>query len=246
MRCLRLLVLLVTVAACGGNVAKDAPGSAGAGETAGTPAAAAAGSASGGATSVGGATPSNSAGTNTVQLIDDADYGGSDNRAVPPGSSAFFWSGHLGNWFVTSSDGATTDAHVDTPDASADPTGKAYHASGKQGEGVDLWAQLNHPAGSALDLGAYSGISFKARLSGATESLRVAFSANGESFVSERVFPNQRFTATPDWQTFTLKFADVGLDAPAISSIDFVVEPQRGPFELWIDDAALLCAATCP
>lgn len=246
MRCIKLLVLLVTVAACGGNVAKDAPGSAGAGETAGTPAASAAGSASGGATSVGGAMPSNNAGTNTVQLIDDADHGGGGDPAVLPSPSAFIWSGHLGNWFVTSSDGATSDAHVDAPDASADPTGKAWHVSGKQGEGVDLWAQLNHPVGGAVDLSAYSGISFKARLLGATESLRVAFSANGESFVSERVFPNQPFTATADWQTFTLPFADAGIDSPAISSIDFVVEPQRGPFELWIDDVALLCAATCP
>jgi hypothetical protein len=189
---------------------------------------------------------SGTAGTNTVQLIDDVDHVSNDYPAVPPGSSAFFWSGHLGNWFVTSTDGATTDARVDTSDVAGDSANKAYHASAEQGEGVDLWAQLNHPVGGALDLSAYSGISFRARLLGATGSLRVAFSANGQSFVSERTFPGQAVRASADWQTVTLSFTDVGLESSAVSSIDFVVGPQRGPFDLWVDDVALLCNATCP
>ncbi len=220
-----LFGLLACAVSCGGTVAKDKAQPAGAGGTAA-------------------AMPD----AKTVVVLDDVDHTGSEYPPLPPGSSGFFWRGGLGNWFVTSADGGNQDAPIEETVTSEARTGKAYHVSGDgQGLGVDLWAQLNHPSGRPVDLSGYSGIKLKARLTGRTGALIVAFGANGQFFGGGANSPQVAFDAATAWQTLTVRFDEVvNLDSSAISSIDVVVASGDAPFDLWVDDLALLCDGQCP
>ncbi|GEM_PF-3016546 len=182
-----------------------------------------------------------------TELLDDVDHAGSGYPQVPAGSSGFFWRGGLANWFVTPAEGRQSDAKADeTGTSTGQEAGKAYHVSGDgQSLGVDLWVELDHPSRRPVDLSAYSGISFRARLIGAASSLAVAFSANGQYFARGAFAP--AVTTSGEWQTITLPFANVvDLDSSAISSIDFIVTSGGAPFDLWVDDLALRCRGKCP
>jgi hypothetical protein len=228
MRWVKLLIgLLPCAVACGGTVAKDKA-------TAGTA----------------GATATPMGEPKTVEVIDDVDHAGSDYDypPLPPGSSGFFWRGGLGNWFATSAEGRSQDAPIEETVTSTGETGKAYHVSGDgQSLGVELWAQLNHPTGLAVDLSAYSGISFKAREVGVSGAFIVAFGANGQFFQGATSSPETTFDTSDVWQTFTVRFEEVGhLDPSAISSIDFILASGDAPFDLWVDELALICSGKCP
>jgi hypothetical protein len=143
-----------------------------------------------------------SAGGSSIEVIDDMDNTDGQYPSVPPGSTAFFWRGGLGNWFVTTSDGVMHDAAIDEV-VPAQPEGdKACHASGSgDGVGVDLWAQLDHPQGRAVDVGDYAGIAFSARLSGVNSALIVAFGASGRFFVDAAGVAQQTLVVSNEWNT---------------------------------------------
>jgi hypothetical protein len=160
---------------------------------------------------------------------------------VPEGSSSFFWRGGLGNWFVTTPDGVTTDAAIEEIEG-----GKACHFSSTgEGVGVDLWAQLSHPRGDVVDLSRYAGLAFTVRLIGTDGTLTVAFGAEGRYF-TEPTSVEVTLAASDEWQTFELDFAEVGLESRFTSSIDFVVAEAEAPFDLWIDDLIFICDGPCP
>ncbi|MEO7034425.1 MAG: hypothetical protein ABI548_11030 [Polyangiaceae bacterium] len=225
-----LLSLLLLLPCCGGRASTDPPGD---------------------------KSPSNSP-SNTPSNSPITPLGGMPGNAssasplLPPESGAsFFWNagaGHilLGNWFVSSSDGRTADAVVEGIDSSDPATGKACHVSGGQGIGVDLFAQLDHPSGSPVDLSAYSGISFRARLNAPRTALIVAFDAQGQFLSNPTAFPQRALTVTQEWQQFELPFNEFKLNTGAISSIDFVVDQGAEPVDLWVADLGLVCVGTCP
>lgn len=234
MRATRIFQLfLCSVAACGGVAAvdKSKPGS----------------------------QPANSAGgggglaelppDDQIQVIDSVDGAGGQYPTLPPGSSGFFWRGGLGNWFVSFSDGsASRDASVDDVIPPRGDSHKAYHVTeANPGTAVDLWAQLNHLGGTGVDLSAYAGVSFWARLNSPGE-LTVAFGANGQFTGARSVVsvPQKVVSGSEAWTQFVVRFDDVNLDATSVSSIDFVVGGRNDSFDLWVDDLGFLCKGSCP
>lgn len=176
----------------------------------------------------------------TRVVIDDLDPG-DDEPMVPEGSSAFFWAGGLGNWFTTDAWGETRETVIE-----ATAGGKACHESGDgDGVGIDLWAQLDHPLGRPVDIDGYSGIAFRARLSGAGGQLLVALSADGGYFQGVPAIGKRGIDVGEQWQAFELPFSELSLQGSAITSIDFIVTAADEPFDLWIDDLSFLCAGPC-
>lgn len=159
---------------------------------------------------------------------------------APGNGSAFFWRWGLGNWFVARSDGTHRDA---TYEALA--TGKVWKAPAELGGATDLWAQLNHPSGKPIDLSAYQGMTFDARLVDGAAQLVVALSAGGDLSVAERTSAAQRFELDETWRSYALDFGEGGASA-AVSSFDFVVATPRSAGELQVRNVALSCNATCP
>ncbi len=166
---------------------------------------------------------------------------GAVGPAVPEGSGAFFWRHGLGNWFVSSSDGGVRDAEGEELDGV-----KAWSANGGAGTTVDLWAQLDHPSGVALDLSGYSGISFEARLTSSGQRVSVAFGADGDFSAASSVSPRQQKAVTSAWGSYEILFADAGQDTSRVSSIDFITGDSTEPLELSIRNLALLCESSCP
>jgi len=115
----------------------------------------------------------------------------------------------------------------------------------KLGTSVDLWAQLNHPQGTGVDLGSYSGVSFWARENGSGGELIVAFGANGQ-FAKVASAPKKVVSLSEDWRQFEVRFDGLGLDSAAVSSIDFVISGRAEPIDLWVDDLGFLCRGNCP
>jgi hypothetical protein len=220
------------VTACGGTVSKpDAHPSA-------TPA-------EGGAETGGGGAPgtapapsgSTSAPLGGPGLEDPAtDFGG-----------AFLWRQGLGNWFVSVPPSMTTEAQGEVVDGA-----KVWSGLSGEGEWLDLWAQLNHPSGGAVDLGAYSGISFEARLQAVREvastggspkgDLTIAFDAQGDI---AKAAPERPFLVDETWQSYRLEFSFDAADFSRIASIDFFAHCAAPPFELQLRNVALQCEDTC-
>ena len=181
-----------------------------------------------------------------LQVVDDVDHANSPYPPVPEGSSAFFWRGGLGNWFVSSSDEpALGDAPVDDVVPPRGQSSRAYHVTAtRPGTSLDLWAQLHHPQGTGVDLSSYSGVAFWARLRPAGE-LSVAFGANGQ-FSAIPAAPQKTVPLSEDWSQVVVRFDDLRLDRTAVSSIDFVVSGRNDPPDLWVDDLAFVCRGNCP
>jgi hypothetical protein len=203
-------------------------------------------------------------------LIDDMEDG---TRAgfppPPPGGAGFWWPlGPLGNWFFGSagSDWSSTPHGDAVADSIVPPRGDSKKARHVQGDGLangtDLLAQLDHPTGRSIDLHAYLGISFWARLSSPSGRLIVALGQdNGAPFLpaesSQFPYFAQSISVSDQWERFILLFSDfrqgvttgstsgVPLAANAIASIDFVVGLKGESFDLWIDDLSLLCPGVC-
>ncbi len=193
-----------------------------------------------------------------------------DLPAFPPGSAGFWWplgDGGLGNWFFDSagdgvSPGPSGDALADNilPPRGDSMRARHLRGSGSSG-GIDLYAQLKHPTNHPVDLSPYLGISFWAKLSGPSRQLIVAFrdgsSANILTAQATDSHFSQALSVSEQWERFILLFDDfhqgvisgtgsaVPFSADSVSDIDFVVGLSGEPFDLWIDDLALLCRGVC-
>ena len=194
----------------------------------------------------GGVDAATAARSKRTETIDDMSSASGQYPELPPGSSSFFWRLGLGNWFVDTSDGVHQDAPIEAAILADGSSVNARHVSGSgKGVSVDLWAQLNHPAGRPLDLSAYSGIAFSARLTGGNGIFSVVFDGNGHVSARQPA-ADQTFEVDAEWQQFTVRFADVGLEPSAVSSVDFVLRDAQAAFDLWVRDLVLLCNTTCP
>lgn len=188
-----------------------------------------------------------------ILTVDDMDHAGDGYPEPPAGSSAFFWgspaSVNIGNWFVTTPSAVTRDASMDDIVPARAESTKAYRVTGADfDQGVDLWAQLDHPSGRTVDLSAFSGVSFWARIEGEPRELIVAL-GDGRGFFGRPATvsppPSVGVTVSDGWQQFVLGFEDFDADATAIASFDFVV-PGGSPIDFWVDDLALVCRGSCP
>jgi hypothetical protein len=184
------------------------------------------------------------------EMIDDMEEH-TDGRPTAPLPSTFFWGSpsptRIGNWFVSWSDGSTKDAGIAVIDPARGDSQKAREIqSGQPGRSADLWAQLDHPAGRPVDVSAYRGVAFWARLTGGSGKLVVAIdggsgaSASAKARGGDPPFPAQTLAVSDGWQQFVLRFEDFGLQPTAVASLDFVVAGDTEAFDLWIDDLALL------
>jgi len=242
-----LLVGLVLVS-CGGRAerAGSGPGDSqpGSGNAGGTPGAA---GDSKGAKAGGGAASSTGS---TMDLLD----GETPGAPQPPVSvpSAIFWGSDssgwkIGNWFFTSD--RIHDVGLDAIDPPRDGSTKGRHVSGAGFEsGAVLWLQLDHPAGRNVDLSAYSGIGFWARLASPSSTFTVALNdgSRPEDSGVEGSAPKISLMGGPEWQHYLVPFGVFGVDHPSAMSIDFHVGDGGESFDLWIDDLALLCYDSCP
>lgn len=199
--------------------------------------------------------------------IDDMEDGKVGVPGLPPGVAAFWWPlGPLGNWFFNATDdltGPRKDALAENivPPRSDSKRARRAHGSGLA-NGTDLFAQLRHPSNAPVDLSPYVGLAFWARLTSASGRLIVALGQNsqGSLLPSKSTDPPifaQSIAVSDQWERFILLFDDFreGVIGPAssgrvpsaaaVSTIDFVVGLNGEPFDLWIDDLALLCRGVC-
>jgi hypothetical protein len=188
-------------------------------------------------------------------MIDDMEEH-ADGRPVAPVPSAFFWGAggavRIGNWFASWSDGSSGDAGIAVIDP---PRGDSQRARrvvrGTFVQSASLWVELDHPFGRPVDLGAYAGITFWARLDGGGGKLVVAIESDPatgyfKARAANSQLPTQELAVAGEWQQVTLRFDEIGLRSTSVSSIDFVVAADTEPFTLWIDDLALFCRGACP
>jgi hypothetical protein len=123
----------------------------------------------------------------------------------------------------------------------------AYRVGGSgRASGVDLWVQLDHPGGRAMDLSAYAGITFWARLDGASDRLVVGMNPGIQYFSAPSSVPSVVLTVSPEWEQFELRFEDFDIDGQDVAIFDFVAGEGGGVFDLWIDDLAFICRNECP
>jgi hypothetical protein len=174
---------------------------------------------------------------------------------VPPASSpgAFFWGSNsagwrIGNWFITSDKVHDTGLWpIDPPRAGST---EARRATGQGfALGVVLWVQLDHPLNRAVDLSAYSGIAFWARLKSATSAVVVSLNDGSHpsgALDGRSTLPSVSLAAGDTWEQFMLPFDAFGTSDPKVATVEFFVGDQGEAFDLWIDDFALICSGRCP
>ncbi|HYP89459.1 MAG TPA: hypothetical protein VEQ59_14930 [Polyangiaceae bacterium] len=178
------------------------------------------------------------------QTVDDM-----SQTVGPAGSSAFIWStptaSGLGNWFLSNSQGLLGDAPIDDFMPPREGTRRACHVTGPgYVGGIELWAQLNHPAGSPVDLSSFSGFSFWARSSSHSQELVVAIDdGRGYFFASATPSPlrSKTIQLSESWGLYGIGFEEVAADPSAVASIDFIAGTDGGPVDLWVNDLALSC-----
>lgn len=180
-------------------------------------------------------------------VIDDVDHNDTE-LGLPVGSAAFWWLGGLGNWFVTAPapDPYTRDATAAEIVPPRGDSTKAYRVQDEgRDRGVDLWAQLNHPGGRPMDLSAFAGITFWARLDG-SEQLKFALNPGVSYFDAPSEVPTHALAVSTEWRQFSLRFSELGVDVHAVASFDFIVGEGGDKFDLWVDDVGMFCDAECP
>ncbi len=186
-------------------------------------------------------------GASTI-AIDDVDHEGGEPTPPVGSSGAFFWLYGLGNWFVMA---PAPDAYVHDaqPEEIVPPRGdstKAYRVQDEgRVDGVDLYAQLNHPEGRAIDLSAFAGISFWARLAG-SEQIKVGVNPGVSYFNAPSDVPTHTLAVSPEWRQFTLRFSELGADVHGVVSFDFIVGEGGDKFDFWLDDLGIFCDGPCP
>lgn len=182
-----------------------------------------------------------------VESIDEVDGSALDSD---PESSHFFWSWGIGNWFVEAPE--PNPIHGDAHSAEIEPprgeSNRAFRVQGTgHSRGVDLWAQLSHPQGNALDLGStYLGIVFWARLDGASDRLLVGANPGGSYFDAPDDVPTVELSVSGEWQQFVVPFDVWPGPENAVASFDFIVGEGGGDFDFWLDDLGFLCRHECP
>lgn len=224
------VVLLLASTGCGGTVRQDSQNT----PRAGAPATGGSATTTGGASSSGGAQAPDG---RTTEPLDDPER---MYPELPDGGGAFFWRYGLGNWFVSGSVGGWRDATFQDLDGV-----RSWRASAATGEDIDLWAQLDHPQGRAIDLSGYLGISFDWRVIGASQPLGVAFNANGD-VAAAAALPTPEPNTDPGWIPGSIRFEDAGQNASGISSFDFILLNAGASFDLEIRNVELLCKEACP
>ena len=188
-------------------------------------------------------------------LIDDMEDH-TNGLPTAPTEAAFVWQSagavRIGNWFVSSREGSTRDANRSLIDPARGDSQQARQVhAGDTAKAINLWAQLDHPQGRAIDLSGYAGLVFWARLSGSSGILDVALDSlpggGGVYFQSDFIsLPTWELFVPDRWHEFTLLFDRLPTPPTAVVSIDFVASLATGPVDLWIDDVALLCRDACP
>jgi hypothetical protein len=211
-------------------------------------------------------------------MLDDMEPG--PLNFEPAGGAAFISpvTGRIGNWFMSAAGVVPTswgDAYGDDIVPPRGDSKRARHARGAQLADIyDVYVQLDHPSGRPVDLSAYAGVVFWARLPFTGKNMRqndliVGLrdrQARATYFDDARIddadpgnWFAQRVRVGLEWQRFVLLFDDFrqGIRSPASAarrtldtsemiSIDFIVYPDGRDYDLWIDDVALLCRGTCP
>ncbi len=174
----------------------------------------------------------------TFVMIDDMEEH-ADGVGVPT-LSAFIWQSpgtvRIGNWFVSSPDGSTKDVGKPFIEPPRGDSHRAREIRSDTATSADLWAQLDHPQGREVDLSAYAGLVFWARLTGSGGVLDVALdrlSGGGGAFFKSDVtsLPTWELSVSEEWQQFTLRFDDLPTPTTGAVSVDFVVPGTAGPFE---------------
>lgn len=171
---------------------------------------------------------------------------------VAPTEAAFFWISsdggvRIGNWFAASA-GLSWDVGLSKIEPPRDGSTDARNVSGTgAAEGVVLWVQLDHPSNRPVNLSAYWGITFWAKLESASGVLVVALndgSTTSSTSLDWSALPAQKLSVGPEWRQFTLSFDDFMVVQPSLVSIDFFAGEGGTSFDLWIDDLTL-CASRC-
>ena len=222
---------MLTLTACGGESVTPGAGGAPAGMS---------GTSSGG----------NAGAPELTETIDDVNRSGDAGSSIPGEPAAFFWLGGLGNWFVCNGaegGAGTRDAEVADVVPPRGDSRQAFRVQGSgQALGVDLYAQLRHPDGGAVDLSAYAGVGFWAKLEGESDQLTVGLSAHTPFCYAASDVTTAAVSVSATWQQFELPFESFDSDGHGIANIEFIVGIGGGAFDLWIDDLSLLCRGDCP
>ena len=239
-------------AASGGAIAGSAgntPGGAGGSAQTGGTTQAGSSTQAGGTPQAGASAQGGAAGYVTL----DDEHAGDGRPVPPPNTAAFFWGSNsagwrIGNWFVTSD--KVRDALLQPIEPPRGDSTEARRASGQGfASGAVLWLQLDHLHSSPVDLSAYSGISFWARLEGTPSTVVVSLNDGSHpsgSLEGRATLPSVPLTPGDTWQQFTLPFAAFGLSQVKLTSVEFFVGDKGEMFDLWIDDFALTCSDACP
>jgi hypothetical protein len=189
----------------------------------------------------------------TTVSVGDIDHPPPGLGSAPTDKPSFFWGSsdkgyRIGNWFVVGANGTVHDAMIDALDPPRGDSTLACHVNGAAfADAVDLYAQLDHPSSRPVDLNAYSGLAFWARLSPPTAKLVVALNIEGAALLSEESVSglvSASFPAAQNWQHFELPFVDASRTSSVVS-IDFVVLGGGDAVDLWIDELSLLCRGAC-
>lgn len=189
-----------------------------------------------------------------IYLGDDDRHG--DAPLVPlPVTASFYWGTgsngtyggwHLGNWFVTA------DRLLDAPSRQLDPPRDggvwARGVSGRgRPEGVVLWVQLDHPYNRAVDVRGCSTVHFWARLDSSSGQLTVGLNDGARpsgTFDGRPLLVSRELSVGGEWKEFTLPFESFPFGGSTLTSIEFLVGQGGEPFDLWIDDLALVCRSS--
>jgi hypothetical protein len=200
---------------------------------------------------VGGAGGGAFGGGSTINTLDDENRaGGAPMAPFPP---AIFWQApggqwKIGNWFLTS-DGVH-DVGLSPIEPPREGSTQARHVSGDGfPEGVVLWLQLDHPRGGLVDLSAYAGLTFWARMSSSDRKLDVLLNDGSTAPAPWTALPPGSYASVAIgsvWQQVTLSFEALGVSEPKATSIDFHVGDGGKSYDLWIDDLAFFCVGPCP
>ncbi len=192
----------------------------------------------------------------SMKMIDDFEDGDNMNLCLTNKIAAA-----AGAWFAVGDEhGATKIAFA--IEALKKPTStsqRALHVKGTLGVSADpkwCWAQATsglNTEGKTADLTGSKGITFLARSATSTNaSVSPAAVINGVNLSGTGVGHARKFATTPQWQRFTFAWtefaqpewatgdAKVALSLATVESIVWAVHDEGKPFDLWLDDVALV------
>ena len=190
-------------------------------------------------------------GGSTINTLDDENRAGA--APMVPFPPAIFWQApggqwKIGNWFLTSE--GVHDVGLSPIEPPRDGSTQARHVSGDGfPAGVVLWLQLDHPRGGLVDLSAYAGLTFWARMASSDRKLDVLLNDGSTDPAPWTGLPPAAYASVAigsEWQEVTLSFEALGVSEPKATSIDFHVGDGGKSYDLWIDDLSFFCVGPCP